>query len=296
MAIKSLLTASVLGVISAAVSGIAFADTFADTGMSSTYCKPGFYSGVQGGRSDTFYNPTDLLFEASHNHVGTNAKTNYNPITGAVSSTVTTTTTSSLAGQDVDDVGLGGRIYAGYQFNPYFAVEAGFTQFGKTDVSATGTATSVVQSVIRSSQSENSTAVTTDTVQYSGGVTEHAIDLVAKGTLPLQYGFGLYAKAGMAYIQADRHINSNNVGPETTLNYNANGALTNSAATISDYANNSTINAQTYQGFRPVAGVGVNYTIPCTNLSVDASYTRIFSYGAIPNAKLAALGLEYKFA
>jgi len=254
---KTLLTAAVLGVVSAAISSAAFADGM-DT---STYCKPGFYAGVQGGRSDTFYGAGKAFGPVAYDYNGSYANDG-----GLL--------TSVLTGTSVDDIGLGGRIYAGYQFNPYFAVETGYTQYAKTDFSGTSVVTN---------HTSNGPVAWGD-VHYNGEITEHALDLVAKGTLPLAAlpGFGVYAKAGMAYISADKHINTTGVTSDST------GAGT---PTIM-----STVYTASFQGVRPVAGVGVNYTIPNTNLSVDASYTRVFSYGAIPNASLSALGVEYKFA
>ncbi len=273
MAIKSILTASVLSVIGAAVSTAAFADNMVNA---STFCKPGFYAGVQGGRSDTFYHPSTALSAARNE--GNITTTTYNA-NGTVAST--STTTSTLSAQHVDDVGMGGRLYAGYQFNPYFALETGYTQYNKTDFSATGSTLS--------SQDSYRTTNVYDVTKYNGEITEHAIDLVGKATLPLQMGFGLYAKAGMAYIAADSHTNLTVAGTRTYVNNVLTTSTTSSGPSV-------TIDTHTYQGFRPVAGVGVNYTIPNTNFSVDASYTRVFSYGGIPNALLASLGLEYKFA
>jgi hypothetical protein len=293
MAIKSLLTASVLGVISAAVSSAAFADLATGT---STYCKPGFYAGIEGGRSDTFYHPSDTLTEAALNGVGTSTAYVYTTA-GALDEITTKTSYNLLTDQDTDDIGIGGRIYAGYQFNPYFAVETGYTQYAKTSFHATGNNTLVTSDFLVSGGvvTPYDASTITSTTRYEGEITEHAIDLVAKGTLPLQYGFGLYAKAGAAYIQADRHINANGAG--TMTNTASVGGTVDSVTTTNNNINSfGTIYTKTYQGFRPVAGLGVSYTIPCTNITVDVAYTRVFSYGGIPNAKLASVGAEYKFA
>lgn len=280
MAIKSILTASVLSVIGAAVSTTAFADNMVNA---STFCKPGFYAGLQGGRSDTFYHPDSALAQAISNGAGNSVTTTttFSPSGAVTTSTVNSSVYNSVSGAKTDDIGMGGRIYAGYQFNPYFAVETGYTQYAKTESNATVKATTFTGTPAVASRTTNSTS-------YNGEITEHAIDLVAKGTMPLPMGFGVYAKAGLAYIQADNHINA--TGSSSTT------VTPTQIITTTGPVSRSTIYTNTFQKVAPVAGIGVNYTIPNTNMSVTADYTRVFSYGGIPNAKLASLGIEYKFA
>jgi len=134
---RSLLTASVISAMSALISSVAFADT----NYTSTYCKPGFYAGVQGGRTDTFYNPSEVLNQAASDGAGTNFTTAYifdNTGTLEGRALVPVDSYTRLLNQNVNDTGIGGRVFAGYQFMPYFATELGFTQYGKTDFSATG--------------------------------------------------------------------------------------------------------------------------------------------------------------
>lgn len=335
MRFNPLLTASILGIISAAVSTA----TFANTVNTSTFCKPGFYAGLQGGASETFYHPGGLLSPARANEIandGTVSSSTFGPVVittptqlgdePVVTQYITSTaaTSSSLSRAIVDSRGMGGRLYAGYQFNPYFAIEAGYTQYAKTTFHALGTSVTqfhsdgvippLFQPIYPITVKQDQPPYQTDTIDgtttkytsYNGEITENAIDLVAKATLPLQVGFGLYVKGGMAYINADRYINAHVLGSKTSA---AETTVTNSSLyppitkttntqidTTNNVHNSSTIYHKTYQAFRPVAGVGVNYSIPSTNLSVNADYTRVFSYGGIPNAALLSLGLEYKFA
>ncbi len=284
--LKPLLTVSVWGITSIVASNAAYA-----MDQSSTFCKPGFYAGVQGGRSDTFYSGKTLIQAAAPTH-------NQQVTSGSVATQIVTTDTSTnLSGQHVDDIGIGGRIYAGYQFNPYFALETGYTQYAKTTFRANGLETS--NENITNTNLYNGVTVLTEKIDetwsrhYNGEITENAIDLVGKVTMPLYYGFGLYAKAGAAYISSSRHVNSilyahtktdQNFIDDTTTKTTSNGKTS------------ATEFTKSYQAFRPVAGVGVNYTLPNSNISVDASYSRVFSSGVIPQASLAALGLEYKFA
>jgi len=294
MAIKSILTASVLSVIGAVVSTTAFADNMVNA---STFCKPGFYAGVQGGRSDTFYSPDSALAGAiNQNNAGSTTATQIGSIPFFGNGTLVSTDSrfNNIAGARTDDTGIGGRLYAGYQFNPYFAVEAGYTQYAKTSSHATVVNTGFSSGSFTPANGRPVQIFTPSTdpdstvTRYNGEITEHAIDLVAKGTLPLPYGFGLYAKAGMAYIQADNHVNARLISDTDTST---------SPTTITIHNSNlGTVYTKTYQSFAPVAGVGVNYTIPNTNMSINADYTRVFTYGGIKNAKLASLGIEYKFA
>lgn len=237
---KSLLVASVLGV-GAVASGVAFADA----GMSSTYCKPGFYAGVQAGRGDTHYGFEDTLIEAK---------------------TYETYHGNTLGASHIDDTGTSGRIYGGYQFNPYFALEAGFTKFHKTDFSVTSYYNNtVVQDRVADTR-------------YDGEVTEQAEDVVGKLTMPFQYNFGGYLKAGLALVSADRHVNESSV--------HSNGTV----------IPTGTFYTKSYQAVRPTYGAGIDYTIPNTSLDVDVSYTEIARGDGIPRASLWALGLTDKFA
>jgi hypothetical protein len=231
-----ILTASVLGVIGVAASTVALAETNA-----STYCKPGFYAGIQGGRGDTFYHANDVMPQT--------AVSVTDPIFDI-------TVSEGVVNQQVDDIGISGRLYGGYQFNPYFALETGFTQFNKTDFS--GDAYVIVDDV----------RLPAGTV--SGEITERAVDLVGKATLPLQYGFGLYAKAGLALITSDRHTTEVPTG--------------------------ITFDTNSYQAVRPTYGAGIDYTIPNTALDVEVFYSEIAGRGLIKTASLWGGGLAYKFA
>jgi len=306
---KSLLTASVISAISTLISGVAFANT----NYISTYCKPGFYAGVQGGITETFYSPSSVLSQAASNGAGTTiSTTNFYDATNTLLFSILNTTGSytTLLNQNVDDMGIGGRVFAGYQFNPYFATELGFTQYGKTDFSATGvTSSDTFQLGFNANGTPAGNTILTSssntTTNYSGNVTEHAIDLVGKGTLPLYYGFGVYVKAGVAYIEANRYINSNEEPGTTTTfapllisspsNLGAVAPYTTST-TYTNTNNISTLYEKTYQAFHPTFGAGIDYTIPTTNFDVDVSWTRVSGEGAIPNADLWALGVSYKFA
>lgn len=289
MTLKSLLTVSLTGVMSVLVSNVALASN-----MPSTFSKPGFYAGIQGGRSDTFY--------SGRTFVSVPAPTQSTTVL-LTPSLITTDTIndSEVSGPSrVDDVGISGRIYAGYQFNPYFAVETGYTQYTKTSFSVNTTVTHQFDRLVTSNDNPpiffgNIIDKTTAVYHHSGEISENAIDLVGKATLPLIGGFGLYVKGGAAYINADRHTNLTVIAHNETISGGSKPDDTPPTG-IKEMGSGITETHKSYQAFRPVAGVGVNYLIPDSNISLDVSYTRVFSSGAIPQVSFAALGLEYKFA
>jgi hypothetical protein len=289
MRYKFFLTAGILALIYSP----AYANLFFHNDNSSTFCKSGFYAGAQGGHSDTFYTPDKVLTPVTVNTPPASVQS----IDDEEPQYVIYTTTASIASgnQKVYTTGIGGRIYAGYQFTPYFALEGGYTQYGKTTFNATTTATSYQTSIESDSGGPfmpGQSISKNSTLYYSGEVTEHAFDLVAKGTLPLPLGIGLYVKAGAAYISAAHTINSR-PGLKQQQVYSDDGDVITTNTTIN---NSDTVYTKSYQAFRPVGGIGINYTLPHTDFSIDASYTRVFSSGAIPHASLLALGIEYKFA
>lgn len=93
---------------------------------------------------------------------------------------------------DVQNSGLAGRFHVGYDFNQYFALEAGLTFLPKVefnDINSTGVDVSFTQSIF---------------------------DFCAKANLPLQYNIDLYGKAGFASVlRDDLEASAGNVRVET---------------------------------------------------------------------------------
>jgi OOP family OmpA-OmpF porin len=85
----------------------------------------------------------------------------------------------SLPGVACDDSDTGWKIFGGYQWNPYFGVEAAYVDFGK------GTVGSVA-------------GVPTTSSLKAWGLSAQAV-----GTLPIGDRFGLFGKLGLAYTAAD---------------------------------------------------------------------------------------------
>jgi opacity protein-like surface antigen len=169
-----------------------------------------------------------------------------------------------------DDTGFGGRIYLGYDAYDWLGFELGYLYFfQKTDIQS-----NTIDARSRATQDE--------TQQYKSDIRTQAIDLVGKLKSPTWNGWGLYAKAGVAYMMSSDRNES--VG-------------TNIAAPSDDQYLDDSVNK-----FAPVYGVGLAYTFQnLENLSLDLSWTRYDSGHEkldneyLPNLDFYALGIAYKF-
>jgi OmpA-OmpF porin, OOP family len=133
--------------------------------------------------------------------------------------------------------GIAGRAFVGFDFHKNFAVEGGYTYFGKK-ASIDGLDTFRTQ----------------------------AFDLVGKMKVPMDNGFGLYAKVGADYLMTKESGSGE---------------------------------SENQDHFGVVYGVGASYDIT-PNFVADLSWTRFggnleLSEKFQPNADLYALGLAYKF-
>jgi OmpA-OmpF porin, OOP family len=92
----------------------------------------------------------------------------------------------------VDDTDIGFKVYAGYQFNKNFAIEGGYTDFGK----------STSHSVITSGGSGTA----------DGEWKAWSIDLSALGILPLNEKFSLFGRGGLSLWNLDFTLTANGPG------------------------------------------------------------------------------------
>jgi len=146
-----------------------------------------------------------------------------------------------------DSSGPAGRIFGGYQFNRYFTIELGYLQFSAAHVK--------YYNIFTGQQS------------YSGSVNENAIDLMAKGILPITDKFNAYAKLGAAYVTAKT----------TYVPYD------------------SFMIGETYHEVLPAGAIGISYDIT-PNVPVDLSYMHIQHGGDIDySAEFFSLGIAYHF-
>lgn len=141
----------------------------------------------------------------------------------------------------VDNVQFATRIYGGYSFLDWLAVELGYDYFGypKFIFTPTGNDQDFLQ---------------------------QGIDLVGKASVPLNYGFGLYFKAGAVGVHR--------------------GALHQRDGEFVDKEANSRIS--------PLAGIGATYAFT-NNMAVDISWSRSLSVSDLPKIDLFGVGIIYKF-
>jgi len=146
--------------------------------------------------------------------------------------------------QDVNTRAMG-RAYIGYQFNEYVGTELGYNYFQNTPVTITTFTTT-------------GTTMTANTVH--GKTRQQALDLVLVGTLPLDYGFGVFGKVGVAYLVSK-------------LNY--------LSQTIDD------------KSVVPTYGIGINYDYD--SFRVKLGYNRINKHKNERTINYGYLGVAYYF-
>jgi opacity protein-like surface antigen len=148
---------------------------------------------------------------------------------------------------------LAGRVAIGYQFNQNFALEAGYFRTNQKQIT-----------LVTDSQK--------GLVVGDVALDQNAIDLVAKGILPVNSNLNVYGKLGVAYVTTDFSLNSDDerFGP-----------------TIQNIAKRK---------WAPEAAVGVSYDIT-PNVSLDTSWTHIQPLGKNRpgNIDFVAVGLGYNF-
>jgi OOP family OmpA-OmpF porin len=149
-------------------------------------------------------------------------------------------TGATIANGAVDNAGFGYRGLVGYKFNKNFAAELGYTKFDRTKGRG---------------------------LNYNGGplnqtghIDEQAVDLTAKGILPVVNKISLYAKLGAAYLFSRTNV-------------------------INIFTKNR-------GGVRPWLGAGISFDVT-KNFAFDASYNRIQSSGKIKPAEFLGIGFYW---
>lgn len=160
---------------------------------------------------------------------------------------------------------LGGvteHLFAGYNVNPYFGVEAGAAHYSPARY--------------KSSLSGNNISVKMSTNYYLS-----SFDLVGKGYIPLgESNFNLYGLAGAALVHSTNNIKTN-----------AQGSII-----INDTY------SKTQNVIRPVVGAGVSYDIPDSPVTTSLEFRHVQGRGdveksisAIPSANLVSFNVAYNF-
>ena len=94
----------------------------------------------------------------------------------------------TATGTTIDDTDTGWKLFAGYQFNPNFAVEGGYVDLGKVNFSTRVTAV----------------GTTPTNIALSGDVkTKNGLFIDAVGIVPLQNNFSLFGRLGIYSIKTE---------------------------------------------------------------------------------------------
>jgi hypothetical protein len=157
---------------------------------------------------------------------------------------------TSMTSSNVKSTGFGYRPFIGYQFDQNWAVEGGYTGYADAK--------------FRNIQlAAGNTVAGGATTLADGKVRQYAWDLVAKGMWPFDNGFGIYGKAGAAYVRQTSADGMNGVYSDVNK-------------------------------WRPTAGIGGSYDFN-QNVTADISWARVFKGSGIENADLIAAGVGYHF-
>lgn len=144
---------------------------------------------------------------------------------------------NDVTSAEIDNTGFGGRVYGGYQWTRNWAGELSYTWYPTTsfnNINGTGA---------------------------HGSISENATDLILKAMLPLGCKFAVYAKAGVAYVNADR---------------------------------NGFLPQKDQSGFCPTYGGGFSYDVN-PNVPIVVTWMRVQESNPMANADLLSLGIEYHF-
>ena len=166
--------------------------------------------------------------------------------------------------------GLAGRLFAGYQFNENFAAELGWTKFSDVESKFSGKlkpASTLMQPVGMQK------LIIPGTVQGKQTLKTDAIDLVAKGIVPVTDKVSVYAKGGAAYVisRTSTSTSGTELGKKVTVKSNNKNKL------------------------MPTVGVGASYAFS-PSLAADMEVNRIQKIGNGSNFKSAnylGVGLTY---
>lgn len=183
-----------------------------------------------------------------------------------VSKTFPDTSVSSVF---FSDTGRGGRIFLGYQFNPYVAVEGGYYRFSSLKLNADLSTNITVLEQFHYNLDVPLNLSTRVEVRTD------AFDLVAKGIWPVTQKFSLYAKAGLAALNSDGK------------------AIITLKTPVADF---SLVTDPSVNIVYPTFGLGMNYDIT-PQVSGDLAWNRIQKVNPCPYPSIdfVSAGLIYHF-
>lgn len=175
-------------------------------------------------------------------------------------------TLNTYKAKNADKTGLAGRVFIGYQVDSNFALEAGYTQFSNQKLSLNATAT-------------EDNGLHDINLSSKGTIKTHAFDLVGKAIYPIQNGFSIYGKAGVAYLAQSAKASADVSGVHVVGN-----------AVQQKFKGNE-------NAILPTFGLGVSYDIT-PNVVADVSWNRIQKVGnktSLSSTDFVGVGLAYNF-
>jgi hypothetical protein len=146
-----------------------------------------------------------------------------------------------IPGNSVDNEKFAARGFLGYAFSQFIGLELGYDYYGYPNFKAA------------------------DGSGNAQNFLEQGVDLVAKASLPLDYGFGFYIKGGLDWVHR--------------------GALHSNKGTFADKDTDNKI--------VPVGGFGINYWF-APNIALDLGWTKTMTIGDLPTIDFFSLGIIYK--
>lgn len=249
----------------------------------------GFYAGVQGGYGNIGYDKHDLtpsstsiMYLLNSDLVNSNNIGDTYDIQKANLST--TSVQTSLSSND----NYAGRLFLGYQFNPYIAVEAGYTKYFEqigtlsNFVDAGQIGTGYAFGPINHTNA-------TSNINVTNRISENVVDLAAKIIYPIPNSqFNIYTKVGAAYVIADV---SSTVQKITVNAQDMNSSQINTSSNDIQSGANPGIRSEICPEISP----GVSYDIN-NHLSAEVSWTFIKGIDKVQNINFAGAGLTYHFS
>ncbi|OGT35683.1 MAG: hypothetical protein A3F11_07190 [Gammaproteobacteria bacterium RIFCSPHIGHO2_12_FULL_37_14] len=160
-------------------------------------------------------------------------------------------TTAPISQDSITNTGFAWNGNVGYQFNSYFALESGYTQFA--DVLANSPIPGISSGMLAVENKDN-----------------YGIDLLAKGILPINQKFNVFAKAGVMRLHTTQVTSRLGVFPD-------------SSTTLASVR------------YVPEFGVGASYNLTHNVALTLQGITTLKSNNNIPATYAGYAGLSYKF-
>lgn len=172
--------------------------------------------------------------------------------------------------KDEHDIGgLGGVGYAGYNFTKYIGLEASYNYYAKSHYESNMT-------------DVDDSASETKIVDTSIDFKAHSYNLVAKGYLPFENGFELFARGGAAYvIQKVEYKKATSGGGTQAFDVDVNN----------DELATPKLGTTTTKRLRPTLGIGAGYNFT-KNIGAAFSWNHIFGSGNLKSDRDAIADLD----